>query len=347
MNISRKLPKLLRTYPTLTAATILLVFVTKVTAVYAEDGSSDSTRDKVEAASFAYIGQYAEMERYLVVVHGETEWSEDRIGGAGNFVYKFAFNKGRTSKEDRLRIQHNGSNDLSDGRTAPDWNAWRLKIKDHDWRGHGGHGSDVAGKKPEELGTAVKAWDPFGMPLDYWATLRVGKDDATLRRIVDFVMPVGKMAHAEIDGFGRRIGIWRHGNPRELGYIELTFDPKFGDMPTVLVNRSLKAGFKKVDVSRPKACTELYQRNETKWFEHHTGKFLPLETKCVKFRGDAAGWRLRYEWWLDDEVPDEVFTLQDVLNAASGQSVVDQLIQQREERRAEEEIKRKSKSSPS
>lgn len=298
-----------------------------------------STLEKVEAASLEFPAQHAQMPRYLAVVSGETDTTDDGSDNFSDFDYVFAFAQGKNRKADRERVDFQTDFQFADGTTHV-LNERQLKVENHYWIERGGNARDYFGKKPEERQSPVVAWDPFSMPINYWASLRVA-DESSYRGVVSHIMPPGRMFDAEIDGLNRRIGRWRQGENEELGYAEVVFDPKCGNMPTEMRIRTLKEGFKTVNPKNLVGCTTLYQQNETKWFQHSSGKFLPSEVRCVKFRNGASGWRLQIEWWLDDEVPDEIFTVDDLLKAHLKASIVDQLVAERKEQRAAAERKGK------
>lgn len=323
---------------------VIVVIVTLEVAVplYAQKSNKSdvkSTREDVEVVSLEYPTQHAQMSRYLAVVSGETDSTEEGSSNFSDFDYVFAFSQGKTSRSDKERVEFRTEDQFSDG-SSHSLNERQLKVENHYWIERGGNARDYFDKKPEERQSPVIAWDPFSMPINYWASLRVA-DDSSYRGVVSHIMPPGRMFDAEIDGLSRRIGRWRQGKEEELGYAEVVFDPKYGDMPTEMRIRLLKEGFKTVDPKNLIKCTQLYQQNETKWFQHASGKFLPSEVRCVKFRGDTSGWKLQIEWWLGDEVPDEVFTVEDLLKSHLKASAVDQLADQRKEQKAEAERKGK------
>ncbi len=324
-----------------------LIFVSAVSLIAVparaqNSGSERGTRsnlEKVEAASLEFPAQHAQMCRYLAVVTGETDTTEDGSGNFSDFDYVFAFSQGKNSRADKKRVELQTDFQFADGTTHA-LNERQLKVESHYWIERGGNARDYFDKKPEERQSPVIAWDPFSMPINYWASLRVA-DGSSYRGVVSHIMPPGRMFDAEIDGLDRRIGRWRQGKDEELGYAEVVFDPKYGEMPTEMRIRTLKARVKTVDPKNLIKCTTLYQQNETKWFQHASGKYLPSEVRCLKFRGGTSGWKIQIEWWLDDEVPDEVFTVEDLLKAHLKASVVDQLVAERNEQKAVAERKGK------
>lgn len=103
-------------------------------------------------------------------------------------------------------------------------------------------------------------------------------------------------------------------------------------MPVRMVMRLLKDPDDDIDRSNAFERTSVYQINETKWFKHETGKYLPKQVDWVCFRNGPRSWRIKMDWWLDGEVPEQIVDVQDMVAARIGGSVVEQLINERVEK---------------
>ncbi len=311
------------------AATIGALLLPQV--VCAQD-VNEGVRGKVEEASYAYVAQLSEMDRYLVVVSIESE-DHGKMGALGSAVYRFALHRGKLSDEDKLRVEHGEFLEFSDGQTHRRSMERRLTIKGHDWFSSGGRASDYFGRL-EEGPTPPVDWDPMTMPIAYSAAPRLRRDEGeSLRSVINHIMPAGQLFKTEIDGLDRRVGYWRHDVKQDIGYNLIVFDPKFGNMPTELSMRVFKPGEIEVDVFDPRVNTVFKQKNETKWIKHPGGKYLPREVRCLSTFGAntdrMVGWHMTFEWWIDDECPDAVFTLDDFLATNARESVIDKLIEER------------------
>lgn len=310
---------------------IALVLTPFHEGLFAQSERQKELLSEVERASLEYSLQFAKMHRYLAVVTGETDSTDDGESSTSEFHYVFAFLQGKSQKADIKRAEMEDSIAGAGGWTHAITKR-QLTTESHLWVDYGdGKPKDCSKVKKEEF-SPMTSWDPFSMPLNYWACLR-HHDAGSYRDIAIHIMAPGKMVDADIDSQGRSVGRWRHGKPTELGYNTVVFDPKVGNMPTEMHMFDFKTGRTKLDLKDLTNGTKLYHRNETKWFQHASGKFLPSQVRCLKFRGGTSGWKLAIEWWLDDEVPDAVFTVEDMAKSHSGTSVVNQLLEQRIEQK--------------
>jgi hypothetical protein len=296
------------------------------------EGVDKAIFDKVDAASLEYPAQYAGMKIFLAVVKGETEVNSEAGGNFSDFRYVYAYRAGKTRKQDCERVELIETLNFP-SRNPESINRFEMTAEGHHWIGTRDYAVDRFGSDDPLLKPQLAIWDPFSMPLNSYAC-RLVRDENSYRDIASYTMIPGKMFHAEIDAIDRRVGRWRAGLPEELGYDEIVFDPKFGNMPVEMRTRVLRPGFTTVDPSDPIKCTRAYQRTQSKWFKHPSGNYLPSEVRCVETNADEiSGWTIHIEWWLDDEVPDEVFTIEDLLKAHLNASVVNALELAREQQK--------------
>ncbi|GAB5403746.1 MAG: hypothetical protein Aurels2KO_19770 [Aureliella sp.] len=300
-----------------------------------------TTREKVEEASYAYPAQVAGMDRYLAVVTVAKESQYDDMSSMSDGTYRYALSRGKTLSDDKVRIESGSFLEASNGGTDDRRYVRRLKLRGHDWVGMQGHYGDYF-EKPDDGPTRRATWDPITMPINYYAATSTD----TSRQVINHIMPAGHLFKTEIDGVDRRVGYWRHGLKQDLGMTKVIFDPKVGNMPTEMVMRDFKFGESKLNEDSPEKNTVFRQKNETKWFKHRSGNYLPQEVRCIDVvRKNTSGWKLTYQWWIGDEVPDEVFTVDDLRRADSGTSVVDELVEKRRlELKAKEAKAKKSAS---
>ena len=296
----------------------------------AQEGALGAVTQRVEDAALAYTAQYAELERYLVVVYG----SDETQTFYSDFRYVFAYAKGKSKDEDQERVDIVRSRTYASGNESHR-NLSQLIEKDHFWTRTGANAGDIFHRPVEERAGLIDPWDPYSMPIDYW--LRPYYKDRDYREIVNFIMPAGEHFDAELTEDGKLVGRWRHGVSQLLGYNEVTFDPAMGNMPVQLTMRDLTGKHRDFNAENAKERTTTYQINKSEWFKHPTGLYLPKVVSCQLYDNEPAGWRLRMLWWLNDEVPEEVFTIEDVVKAHLNSSVVERLIRDRATEEKEKE----------
>lgn len=203
-------------------------------------------------------------------------------------------------------------------------------MPDHYWVRYNIDAADIIDEPVEERMSGIRNWDPFSMPINFYASLKVRGEN--YNNIVNYSMPAGGLIDATMDKEARLVGLWRNEGKELLGCNEVTFDPALNNMPVRMVIRLLKDPDDDIDRSNAFERTSVYQINETKWFKHESGKYLPKQVDCVCFRNGPRSWRIKMDWWLDDEVPEKIFDVQDMVAARIGGSVVEQLINERAEK---------------
>jgi hypothetical protein len=291
--------------------------------------------DQAEQASQAYAAQFSTLPKHLAIVTGETDTDEPDERSMGEFEYIYAF---RDKPDDSLYIERaqvkmtvESADGTSQTRTGRYLKGEFLIMMEEDRNVR-----DYSGDPPASRPKLEMAWDPFSAPLIYYASLKQTTPN-NYRSIAALVMPPGRLLDAQVDGQGRSVGRWHAGRPTNPVLVEVVFDPQFGSMPTEMRVRTLKPGVKTLDIADPIGCTELYQTSETTWFQHASGHFLPSEVRCVKSRGTLSGWKLQIEWWLGDEVPDEVFNIGDVFPFLGETATINKLIASRLKQKREAE----------
>jgi len=71
----------------------------------------------------------------------------------------------------------------------------------------------------------------------------------------------------------------------------------------------------------------MYSKTETKWEQHSSGMWVPTEIDSEQPDVAPQSYSIKIVWWIGDEVPNEVFTLDDLKLATLRQSKAHSLIQ--------------------
>jgi hypothetical protein len=293
-------------------------------------GTKEEILDDVDRMSLNYTLQYAEMDRYLVNVLGTGETHDPKSTCIDDFEYVFAYSKGKTKADDRERVEQNQTVLCNSGNKVKDTRR-ELTVRDHLWVGSASADVwDELAIPMEQRRWSNYTWDPFAMPLENWGVLSVARKN--YRDVVNYQMPSGWLFKGEIDEFKRRIGYWHHGRNKDLGYVRIIFDPRVGGMPVEKRSRAFEPpSSRELNPENPTVGTCLHELNETKWYRHPNGKYLPKEVACWRFYRDGrvSGWKMEMEWWLDEEVPEAVFELEDFRKSRTRNSIVNELIEKR------------------
>jgi hypothetical protein len=127
---------------------------------------------------------------------------------------------------------------------------------------------------------------------------------------------------------GGALGVWLTGDEGDIACV-YTFDHRYGGMPTEHVARVDKRGFFPLDKTSSLKQTVVYQQQKTKWALHKkSGYWLPVEIESSDHhRTSEESYEVKIHWWIDDEVPDEIFDLKDLKKAVIRASKAHEMIE--------------------
>ena len=208
-----------------------------------------------------------------------------------------------------------------------------MKNYEHDWIQEGNYRRQIVDAK--KLLATVRPedkWDPepefvnpLYLPVFGPNGIYYGGDDLIGLRNT---MPTGQMHHSASFGDEVTLGVWITGNEKEFANV-IRFDGKQGGMPTEVSSRMSKPGKPSLDKCDPIKDSDPFDITKTKWKKHEkSGYWLPTEIESAEVhRYHKASYDLKIYWWIDDEVPDEVFEFEDFKKAVVRRSKAHEMVE--------------------
>ena len=144
----------------------------------------------------------------------------------------------------------------------------------------------------------------------------------------NFAMPIGQLHNSASLGDDVTLGVWITGDPKEFANV-IRFDGKQGGVPTEVSSRLSKPGKPTLDKCDPIKDSDPFDITKTKWKKHEkSGYWLPTEIESAEVhRYHKASYDLKIYWWIDDEVPDEVFEFEDFKKAVIRRSKAHEMVE--------------------
>jgi hypothetical protein len=141
-------------------------------------------------------------------------------------------------------------------------------------------------------------------------------------------MPVGQLHDSASLGDGVTLGVWIVGEYKEYANIIL-FDRKQGGVPIHYSSRMKKPRVPPLDKCDPMKNSDPFDNTTTKWKKHEkSGYWLPTEIESAEVhRYHRASYDMKIYWWINDEVPDEIFELEDFKKAVIRRSKAHEMIE--------------------
>jgi hypothetical protein len=124
-----------------------------------------------------------------------------------------------------------------------------------------------------------------------------------------------------------KLGIWIHGRDKDFVSV-IRFEGKQGGMPTETQCRIQKPLMPALDKCDPFKNSDLLCITKTKWKKHEKSSFwLPVEIESAEIhRYHRNSYEAKIYWWIDDEVPDEVFEFEDFKKAVIRRSKAHEMV---------------------
>lgn len=279
----------------------------------------------VDQASVNFAVRHHSIDRYLVVAEGFTDCSENENQVVGDFEYFYAFSDdGNDPSRVRERVENSSIVLSTSGGTYPR-EVRQLKSDGKYWMNSGADIFDVL-KLPLDVPrpTPPVVWDPFTLPVSFWSTLRLPFPD--YRNLESYVMTPGRLFSASVSE-KHLTGRWKLGKPKEYGFCEITFDRNQENVPIRMRVYSYKPGVDSVNDKTFQRNSVLSCEAVSQWKKLKSGALVPEIVECVEMtdRRSPSSWKVKMQWWVEDEVPKEVFTAEDFARSHVRDSVIHRL----------------------
>ena len=283
-----------------------------------------------EELGVEYLVQLAEMSRYMAYMVGTYERpgiEQDDTASIFDFEMIYAFRKEKQGKS-TTRFERVGREITSSG-DAKNYDERRLKNSEHDWKNDYFSQGIVDEKKILDalpLGQRYEPTPEFLNPLylPIFGPNFIPDGDPSI--YLKDMMPPGQMYDSASIG-DVTLGIWIAGDKEFLNSYQ--FDGRQGGMPTQCSTRSRKLRVPPLDKGDPIKNSDPFDITRTKWKKHEKSDYwLPTEIESAEVhRYHRASYDMKIYWWIDDEVPDEVFEFEDFKKAVIRRSKAHQMVE--------------------
>ena len=312
---------------------ILLISFVCLTS-FPVQGQVSGDKPLEEELGVEYLVQLAEMPRYMAYMVGtaESPGIEDKDTALiFDFEYIYAFRRDKQGKSS-TRCERTGRKITSIG-NAHNYDERRLKNFEHDWTQEGNYSTGIVdAKKLLDSAPPELKWEPQPEFLNPLYLPIVGPNFVLLGGDTSiglkYAMPPGQMHDSASLGEDTTLGIWVAGDYKEFASI-IRFDYKQGGMPTQTLSRLQKPGKPSLDKCDPIKDSDPFDITKTKWKKHEkSGYWLPTEIESTEIhRKHKNSCEVKIYWWIDDEVPDEVFDFEDFKKAVIRRSKAHEMIE--------------------
>ena len=308
---------------------ILFVGLASVPSFSAQ-GQIAGDKPSEEELGVEYLVQLAEMSRYMAYMVGTYERpgiKQDDIASIFDFEMIYAFRKEKQGKS-TTRFERTGREITSSG-DAKNYDERRLKNSEHDWKNDYFSQGIVDEKKILDalpLGQRYEPTPEFLNPLylPIFGPNFIPDGDPSI--YLKDMMPPGQMYDSASIG-DVTLGIWIAGDKEFLNSFQ--FDGRQGGMPTQCSTRSRKLRVPPLDKGDPIRNSDPFDITRTKWKKHEKSDYwLPTEIESAEVhRYHRASYDMKIYWWIDDEVPDEVFEFEDFKKAVIRRSKAHEMVE--------------------
>ena len=297
---------------------------------FSVEGQVTGDKPSEEELGVEYLVQLAEMPRYMAYMVGTYERPgirQDDIASIFDFEMIYAFRKEKQGKS-TTRFERVGREITSSG-DAKNYDERRLKNSQHDWKNDYFSQGIVDEKKILDalpLGQRYEPTPEFLNPLylPIFGPNFIPDGDPSI--YLKDMMPPGQMYDSASIG-DVTLGIWIAGDKEFLNSYQ--FDGRQGGMPTQCSTRSRKIRVPPLDKGDPIKNSDPFDITRTKWKKHEKSDYwLPTEIESAEVhRYHRASYDMKIYWWIDDEVPDEVFEFEDFKKAVIRRSKAHQMVE--------------------
>jgi hypothetical protein len=284
-----------------------------------------------EELGVEYLVQLAEMPRYMAYMVGTYERpgiKQDDIASIFDFELIYAYRREKQGKSS-IRFERTGREITSSGH-GKNYDERRLKNSEHDWKNDYFSQGIVDEKKILDALALGQRYEPTPEFLNPLYLPNFGPNfipDGDPSIYLKDMMPPGQMYDSASIGGDVTIGIWIAGDKEFLNGFQ--FDGRQGGMPTQCFTRSRKPRVPPLDKCDPIKNSDPFDITRTKWKKHEKSDYwLPTEIESAEVhRYHRASYDMKIYWWIDDEVPDEIFEFEDFKKAVIRRSKAHEMVE--------------------
>ena len=312
-------------------ASALIIFV--CFAGFPAQGQIAGDKSSEEELGVEYLVQCAAMTKYMAYVVGTAEdpgtKSED-VAAIFDFELIYADRREKQGKSS-TRIERTGREITSSG-YAENYDERRLRDFEHDWTQNGIFSREIIDHRKllntlpvdQKYEPTPELLNPLYLPLLGPNVIYYGVD--TNNTLKEVFLPEEFHDSASIGEATE--GVWIGGIDKSWVEI-IRFDSKQGSMPTVTSARIQKPRVPSLDKCDPIKNSDPLSITRTKWKKHDkSGFWLPTEIESAEVhRYHKNSYEVKIYWWIDDEVPDEVFEFEDFKKAVIRRSKAHEMVE--------------------
>ena len=312
-------------------ASALIIFV--CFAGFSAQGQIAGDKPSEEELGVEYLVQCAAMTKYMAYVVGTAEnpgiKTED-VAAIFDFELIYADRREKQGRSS-TRYERTGRKITSSG-YAENYDEKRLRDFEHDWTQKGIFSREIIDHRKllntlpvdQKYEPTPELLNPLYLPLLGPNVIYYGVD--TNNTLKEVFLPEEFHDSASIGEATE--GVWIGGIDKSWVEI-IRFDSKQGSMPTVTSARIQKPRGPSLDKCDPIKNSDPLSITRTKWKKHDkSGFWLPTEIESAEVhRYHKASYDLKIYWWIDDEVPDEVFEFEDFKKAVVRHSKAHEMVE--------------------
>ena len=295
-------------------------------------GQTKGDKPSEEDLGVEYLVQCAAMTKYMAYVVGTAEnpgiKTED-LAAIFDFELIYADRREKQGRSS-TRYERTGRKITSSG-YAENYDERRLRDFEHDWTQKGIFSREIIDHRKilntlpadQKYEPTPELLNPLYLPLLGPNVVYYGVD--TNNTLKEVFLPEEFHDSASIGEATE--GVWIGGIDKSWVEI-IRFDSKQGSMPTVTSARIQKPRVPSLDKCDPIKNSDPLSITKTKWRKHEkSGFWLPTEIESAEVhRYHKNSYEVKIYWWIDDEVPDEVFEFEDFKKAVIRRSKAHEMI---------------------
>ena len=312
-------------------ASALIIFV--CFAGFPAQGQIAGDKPSEEDLGVEYLVQCSAMTKYMAYVVGTAEnpgiKTED-VAAIFDFELIYADRREKQGRSS-TRYERTGRKITSSG-YAENYDERRLRDFEHDWTQKGIFSREIIDHRKllnalpvdQKYEPTPELLNPLYLPLLGPNVIYYGVD--TNNTLKEVFLPEEFHDSASIGEATE--GIWIGGIDKSWVEI-IRFDSKQGSMPTVTLARIQKPRVPSLDKCDPIKNSDPLSITRTKWKKHDkSGFWLPTEIESAEVhRYHKNSYEVKIYWWIDDEVPDEIFEFEDFKKAVIRRSKAHQMVE--------------------
>ena len=312
-------------------ASSLIIFV--CFAGFSAQGQIAGDKPSEEELGVEYLVQCAAMTKYMAYVVGTAEnpgiKTED-VAAIFDFELIYADRREKQGRSS-TRYERTGRKITSSG-YAENYDERRLRDFEHDWTQKGIFSREIIDHRKllntlpvdQKYEPTPELLNPLYLPLLGPNVIYYGVD--TNNTLKEVFLPEEFHDSASIGEATE--GVWIGGIDKSWVEI-IRFDSKQGSMPTVTSARIQKPRVPSLEKCDPIKNSDPLSITKTKWKKHDKSSFwLPTEIESAEVhRHHKNSYEVKIYWWIDDEVPDEIFDFEDFKKAVIRRSKAHEMVE--------------------